>query len=95
MKSVILGFILLSSAALEAQDLESMKQKFIGDYELVNYVTFGEDGTERDIHYTADLARPFRQHGWFRYAHRSSIEGGNSSERTIGGFGYWGKSHGS
>ena len=56
MKSVILGFILLSSAALEAQNLESMKQKFIGDYELVNYVTFGEDGTERDMQYIGRLS---------------------------------------
>ena len=30
-----------------AEDLESIKQQFIGDYELVRYVTFSEDGSDR------------------------------------------------
>tara|TARA_Y100001970_G_C13975184_1_gene720269 strand:- start:191 stop:652 length:462 start_codon:yes stop_codon:yes gene_type:complete len=92
MKSVILGVILLASAVLEAQDLDEIKQKFIGDYELVNYVTFGEDGTKRDMHYIGRLS-------YDRLGNMAGLgmpidlpsRAENSSERTIGGFGYWGK----
>ena len=70
MKSIIFGFILFSSAVLEAQDLESMKQKFIGDYELVNYVIFGEDGTEQDMHYIGRLSSSIKGGKLFRTNHR-------------------------
>ena len=46
MKSMLLGFIFLSSFSFAAQDLKSINQQFIGDYELVSYVTFSEDGAE-------------------------------------------------
>ena len=56
MKSILLGFIFLSSFSAVAQDLESIKQQFIGDYELVSYVTFSEDGAERDMGYIGRLS---------------------------------------
>ena len=92
MKSLLLGFIFLSSAVLEAQDLEAIKQKFIGDYELVDYVTFGGDGTERDMHYIGRLSYDsFGNMAGLGMPIDLPSRAENSSERTIGGFGYWGK----
>ena len=92
MKSLLLVFILLSSAVLEAQDLEAIKQKFIGDYELVDYVTFDGDGTERDMHYIGRLSYDsFGNMAGLGMPIDLPSRAENSSERTIGGFGYWGK----
>ena len=92
MKSILLGFIFLSSFSAVAQDLESIKQQFIGDYELVSYVTFSGDGAERDMGYIGRLS-------YDRFGNMAGLgmpidlpsRAEESSERTIGGFGYWGK----
>ena len=92
MKSILLGFISLSSFSAVAQDLESIKQQFIGDYELVSYVTFSGDGAERDMGYIGRLS-------YDRFGNMAGLgmpidlpsRAEESSERTIGGFGYWGK----
>jgi len=85
----ILFFANLSSAAA---DLEAIKEKFIGDYHLVSYFTFAEDGTRRDMNYIGRLS-------YDRFDNMAGLgmpidlpdRASKSSERTIGGFGYWGK----
>ena len=84
--------ILLSSAVLKAQDLAAIKQKFIGDYELVDYVTFSEDGTERDMHFIGRLSYDsFGNMAGLGMPIDLPSRAENSTERTIDGFGYWGK----
>ena len=58
MKRQLFSFLImgLPFSLSAAEDLESIKQQFIGDYELVRYVTFSEDGSERDMGYIGRLS---------------------------------------
>ncbi len=82
---------LLSSLAWAADDAESMKQKFIGDYELVSYFTFPASGGQRDMNYIGRLSYDaLGNMAGLGMPRDLPQRAENSSERTIGGFAYWG-----
>ena len=94
MKIKLLGLPILffTTVSFAADDLEAIKQKFIGDFELVSYFTFAEDGTERDMKYIGRLSYDkFENMAGLGMPVDLPDRASKSSERTIGGFGYWGK----
>ena len=94
MKRQLFSFLIMGIpfALSAAEDLESIKQQFIGDYELVRYVTFYEDGSERDMGYIGRLSYDrFDNMAGLGMPIDLPLRASESSERTIGGFGYWGK----
>ncbi len=44
-----------SSTLQAAEDLETIKQRFVGDWDLVSYVQFPVDGAEVDMNYSGRL----------------------------------------
>lgn len=75
-----------------AESLENIKQKFVGDYELVSYFQFPAQGDAIDMKYIGRLS----------YDALGNMAGlgmpldlpqrnAQSSERVTGGFAYWGK----
>ena len=90
--TVLLIALVASMSHQVAAATESDYQPFIGDWELVSYVQFPQDGGERDMNYV----------GYLSYdAHGNMVSLGMprdlperaaaADERTIGGFAYWGK----
>jgi hypothetical protein len=76
---------------LGADDAESIKQKFIGDYELVSYFTFPAAGGQRDMNYIGRLSYDaLGNMAGLGMPRDLPQRAENSSERTIGGFAYWG-----
>ena len=76
---------------MAAANTDPEYQQFIGDWELVSYVVFSENGGERDMNYT----------GYLSYDAQGNMAGlgmpndlperaENSNERITGGFAYWG-----
>ena len=54
--SISLSLLCLTSSVLAANDTNSIRQKFIGDFELVSYVAFADDGSGRDMNYIGRLS---------------------------------------
>ncbi len=84
--------MLPSGIAMAADNLDSVKSRFVGDWDLVNYVSFPEQGGERDMGYIGTL----------RYDEFDNMSGvgmpvdlpqraASSNERISAGFAYWGK----
>ena len=91
-KSLSLLSLFFINASFAAEELALVKQKFIGDYELVSYFAFSEDGTGRDMNYIGRLSYDkFENMSGLGMPIDLPARASNSSERTIGGFGYWGK----
>ena len=75
-----------------ADDLDTIKTKFIGDYELVSYFQFPASGGEVDMKYIGRLS-------YDALGNMSGIgmpmdlpaRAAQSSQRSTGGFAYWGK----
>ena len=75
-----------------ADDLDAIKAKFIGDYELVSYFQFPASGGEVDMKYIGRLS-------YDALGNMSGIgmpmdlpaRAAQSSQRSTGGFAYWGK----
>lgn len=75
-----------------ADDLDAIKTKFIGDYELVSYFQFPASGDEVDMKYIGRLS-------YDALGNMSGIgmpvdlpaRAAQSSQRSTGGFAYWGK----
>ena len=89
--SISLSLLCLTSSVLAANDTNSIRQKFIGDFELISYVAFAADGSGRDMNYIGRLS-------YDRFDNMAGLgmpkdlpdRAENTSERTIGGFAYWG-----
>ena len=75
-----------------ADDLDTIKTKLIGDYELVSYFQFPASGGEVDMKYIGRLS-------YDALGNMSGIgmpmdlpaRAAQSSQRSTGGFAYWGK----
>lgn len=83
----------LISTSYAAEELAAIKQQFIGDYELISYVTFPEQGGERDMNYIGRLSYDAFGNmsglGMPRDLPERQQQAGG--ERLTGGFAYWGK----
>lgn len=83
---------LLQTQIYAADDLDAIKEKFVGDYELVSYFTYPAQGGEVDMKYSGRLS-------YDALGNMSGIgmpislpaEAAQSSERRSSGFAYWGK----
>ena len=90
--SCILLLPLMPTQIQAADDLDAVKAKFIGDYELVSYFQFPASGGEVDMKYIGRLS-------YDALGNMSGIgmpvelpaRAAQSSERSTGGFAYWGK----
>ena len=90
--SCILLLPLMQTQIQAADDLDAVKAKFIGDYELVSYFQFPASGGDVDMKYIGRLS----------YDALGNMSGigmpmdlparvAQSSQRSTGGFAYWGK----
>jgi hypothetical protein len=83
--------ILCTSSVSVAQDTDAVKQKFIGDWELVSYYTFPASGGELEMAYIGRLS-------YDRFGNMAGLgmpkdlpeRQQASSERLMQGFAYWG-----
>lgn len=82
----------MQTQARAAESLENIKQKFIGDYELVSYFQFPGQGDPIDMNYIGRLSYDALGNmtglGMPRDLPQRNAE---SAERVTGGFAYWGK----
>jgi hypothetical protein len=74
--------------------LENINQQFIGHYELVSYVTFDADGTERDMNYLGRITYDGKGNMTAQGMPKDlPARAAASSENVRGGFAYWGSVH--
>ncbi len=74
------------------EELESVKQQFIGDYELVSYFSYPSRGGEVDMNYIGRLSYDALGNMAGLGMPRDLPErNAQSEERVTGGFAYWGK----
>ena len=87
--------LLLAIVPVSVAQIMSDEERFIGDYELVSYLTFPEQGSARDMHYIGRLS--YDEFGNMSglgmpidlpQEEAASQPGG---DRVIGGFAYWGQ----
>ena len=89
--SLCLSVLLVGMSEQSIAATDPAYQQFIGDWELVTYVVFPENGAERDMNYV----------GYLSYDEQGNMAGlgmpkdlpersANSDERVTGGFAYWG-----
>ncbi len=92
---VALALLLLVIVPASVAQIMSDEERFIGDYELVSYFTFPEQGPARDMHYIGRLS-------YDKFGNMSGLgmpidlpqkEAASQpgDERVIGGFAYWGR----
>ena len=75
-----------------AESVEQVRQKFIGDWELVSFVRFPERGEEITMDYIGRLR--YDEAGYMMglgMPRDLPLEAQGSTERVTGGFAYWGK----
>lgn len=93
--SVPLLFLLavfISPVAKTADDVEATRQQFIGDYELVSYVTFPEQGGQVEMNYIGRISYDaFGNMSGLGMPRDLPARQQQSGERISGGFAYWGK----
>lgn len=90
-KTHCLSLLFFASAAFGAADVEAVKQKFIGDWELASYYTFPVNGDAREMGYIGRLS-------YDRFGNMAGLgmpkdlpeRQRESSERLMQGFAYWG-----
>lgn len=91
MVAFCMSVLLVSMSERSFADTDPAYQQFIGDWELVSYVVFPENGAERDMNYV----------GYLSYDEQGNMAGlgmpedlpersADSNERVTGGFAYWG-----
>ena len=89
--SISLSLLCLTSSVLAANDTDSIRQQFIGDFELVSYVAFAADGSGTDMNYIGRLSYDmFDNMAGLGMPKDLPDRAENTDERTIGGFAYWG-----
>lgn len=87
--SAAVALVVLMAQPVSAAD--DNYQQFIGDWELVSYIQFPATGGERDMNYVGYLS--YDDHGnmaGLGMPRNLPERAAGSSERTIGGFAYWG-----
>jgi len=85
-------FIMLPIQSQAADTLQEIEQKFQGDFELVSYFQFPEQGDPIDMNYVGRLSYDALGNMAGLGMPRDLPERNQASEeRTTGGFAYWGK----
>jgi hypothetical protein len=75
-----------------AGNTDAIKQKFIGDYELVSYIQYPAQGGEIDTDYVGRLSYDaFGNMSGIGMPRNLPQRAAQSSERLTAGFAYWGK----
>lgn len=75
-----------------AESLEDIREKFRGDFELVSYFQFPEQGDPIDMNFTGRLSYDaFGNMAGLGMPRDLPERNRNSEERVTGGFAYWGK----
>lgn len=81
----------LSPLIFAADDVEALRQQFIGDYELVSYIQFPAQGGEVDTGYIGRLSYDaFGNMAGLGMPGDLPERNAQSSQRVTGGFAYWG-----
>ena len=83
--------LLVNSAVSAADDIDTIRQKFIGDWELASYYTFPVNGSELEMGYIGRLS-------YDRFGNMAGLgmpkdlpnRQRESNERLMQGFAYWG-----
>ena len=83
--------LLVNSAVSAADDIDTIRQKFIGDWELASYYTFPVNGNELEMGYIGRLS-------YDRFGNMAGLgmpkdlpkRQRESTERLTQGFAYWG-----
>ncbi|MEC9301168.1 MAG: lipocalin-like domain-containing protein [Pseudomonadota bacterium] len=83
--------LLVNSAVGATDDIDTIRQKFIGDWELASYYTFPANGSEREMGYIGRLS-------YDRFGNMAGLgmpkdlpkRQRESNERLMQGFAYWG-----
>ena len=79
-------------SSLSAEELDDIKQQFIGDYELVNYMRYPTEGGKIDMNYVGRLSYDaFGNMAGLGMPRDLPERNANSEDRVTGGFAYWGK----
>ena len=89
--ALYLFLVFISSSAFAADDLETVKQRFIGDWQLATYCTFPANDEAREMGYIGRLS-------YDRFGNMAGLgmpkdlpeRQRESSERLMQGFAYWG-----
>lgn len=75
-----------------ADDMEAIRQQFIGDYELINYVTFPEQGDAVQMDFIGRLSYDrFGNMAGLGMPRNLPERQKQSGQRLMEGFAYWGK----
>lgn len=75
-----------------AQTMESVRQQFIGDYELLSYIQYPEQSEPVDMQYIGRLSYDaFGNMAGLGMPKDLPAQDARSAERLTGGFAYWGK----
>lgn len=84
--------IMLTIQSQAADTLQDLKQKFQGDFELVSYFQFPEQGDPIDMNYVGRLSYDaFGNMAGLGMPRDLPEKNRATEERVTGGFGYWGK----
>ncbi|NKB33035.1 MAG: hypothetical protein GKR91_08060 [Pseudomonadales bacterium] len=90
-KTLCLAFLFITSSSFAADDLETVKQKFIGDWELASYYSFPASGGEREMGYIGRLSYDsFGNMAGLGMPKDLPERQRDSDERLMQGFAYWG-----
>jgi hypothetical protein len=85
-------FIMLPIQSQAADTLQDIEQKFQGDFELVSYFQFPEQGDPIDMNYVGRLSYDaFGNMAGLGMPRDLPERNQATEERVTGGFGYWGK----
>jgi hypothetical protein len=84
--------IMLPIQSQAADTLQDIEQKFQGDFELVSYIQFPEQGDPIDMNYVGRLSYDaFGNMAGLGMPRDLPEKNQAAEERVTGGFGYWGK----
>lgn len=84
--------IMLPIQSQAADTLQDIEQKFQGDFELVSYIQFPEQGNPIDMNYVGRLSYDaFGNMAGLGMPRDLPKRNQAAEERVTGGFGYWGK----
>ena len=84
--------IMLPMQSQAADTLQDIEQKFQGDFELVSYIQFPEQGNPIDMNYVGRLSYDaFGNMAGLGMPRDLPKRNQAAEERVTGGFGYWGK----
>ncbi len=88
----LMTLLLVSSLASAADNMNTITQKFIGDYELVSYFSYPAQGSEVDMDYIGRLSYDaFGNMSGLGMPNNLPERQAATSERLTSGFAYWGK----